>query len=560
MGGKPKFRKARWRRPLLIGTTLSTAITFLVVVALAVPASAAINPVTGDATGAAALVTALAAPGFPVGSPSFDAVPPSGTPNAVVDSPLSSFPTVGNTFAVMSTGDATIAGNPNDSSSSGANIAGPNVRGDTDFDVSVLKIPFTVPSSANCLTFDFQFYSEEYPEFVNSQYNDAFIAELDTSNWTTSGSAITAPNNFAFDPNHQVISINAAGNTSMSAANATGTTYDGATPKLSASVPAPPGAHTLYLSIFDQGDHILDSAAFLDGLSLGFVPNPSAQCVPGATPFDLTLSPATATNPTGTSHTVTATLSQGGSPLAGKAVKFSVTGANATTGTSSTGSNGQATFTYTGNAAGKDDIVACFDETNNGDCEATATATKTWTTGDPTPPSCQLTSVVTGPPKAIKVTVQDTGSGLASITVVTHNNADVTFPAFSPGDKTAVVVTGAKINQTLASQVALQVKDVNGNTTDCDPVLATLTGTHKAVSAGGLAAAEHFVRITNAKHGLRAVHVIVNGRRFVVHVASGHSRLLNVASAMRRGSHNRVRLVGVGSGSADVLVWDGTGR
>ena len=49
------------------------------------------------------------------------------------------------------------------------------------------------------------------------QYNDAFIAELDNSTWTTSGSAISAPNNFAFDSSNNVVSINSTGLGGMSA-------------------------------------------------------------------------------------------------------------------------------------------------------------------------------------------------------------------------------------------------------------------------------------------------------------------------------------------------------
>ena len=125
----------------------------------------------------------------------------------------------------------------------------------------------------NCLTFDFQFYSEEFPEFVGGTVNDAFIAELDTSTWTTSASAIALPDNFAFDPNGDPISINATGATTMSAASAAGTTYDGATPLLSASRQVSPGPHSLFLSIFDQGDNILDSATLIDRLHARFTPS-----------------------------------------------------------------------------------------------------------------------------------------------------------------------------------------------------------------------------------------------------------------------------------------------
>jgi large repetitive protein len=46
----------------------------------------------------------------------------------------------------------------------------------------------------------------------------------------------------------------------------TGSQYDGSTPLLSVRTPVTPGAHVLYLSIFDAGDGILDSAAFVDRL------------------------------------------------------------------------------------------------------------------------------------------------------------------------------------------------------------------------------------------------------------------------------------------------------
>jgi uncharacterized repeat protein (TIGR01451 family) len=203
------------------------------------------------------------------------------TPNDVSTTALTGFPTASSSYSILTTGDAALADDPNSSPNSGANLNGPNVRGNTDFDVTVLKIDLDVPADRNCLTFDFRFLSDEFPEFVGSSFNDAFIAELDDSTWSTSGSAITAPNNFAFDPNGQVISINSSGSTSMTPGEAIGTTYDGATPLLSASTPITAGAHSLYLSIFDQGDRILDSAVFLDNLVLGTTA--AGGCQPGAT-------------------------------------------------------------------------------------------------------------------------------------------------------------------------------------------------------------------------------------------------------------------------------------
>ena len=59
----------------------------------------------------------------------------------------------------------------------------------------------------------------------------------------------------------------------MRAEFAAGTTYDGATPALTAATPLTPGMHSLYLSIFDQGDHVYDSAVFVDNLRVGRVGN-----------------------------------------------------------------------------------------------------------------------------------------------------------------------------------------------------------------------------------------------------------------------------------------------
>ena len=212
---------------------------------------------------------------------SFVAIPPQGNPNMVARSPLAGFPRHGETFALLTSGDAELADDPNTAPNSGVDDGGPNVRGNTDRDVTILKVDLDVPAGFNCASVNFRFGSDEYPEFKGTQFNDAFIAELDTSTWTTSGSVITAANNFAFDPANNPITINAAGFTSMTEANAAGTTYDGATPLLSASQSITPGVHSLYFSIFDQGDGIYDSAVLLDRLRLSSVA-PGA-CTPGAT-------------------------------------------------------------------------------------------------------------------------------------------------------------------------------------------------------------------------------------------------------------------------------------
>jgi hypothetical protein len=197
----------------------------------------------------------------------FSALPPSSKPSAVSSTRLAGFPTNGSTFAILSNGNARRADDPNDSPSSGSESRGPAIRGARD--VVIMRIDMRVPRGANCLSFDFRFLSEEYPEYVGDLFNDAFIAELGRSTWTAGTKddpEIRAPDNFAKDVQGNPIRVNRIGDTTMTAANAKGTTYDGATRRLRASTPVKPGNRRLYLSIFDQGDRIYDSAVFLDNL------------------------------------------------------------------------------------------------------------------------------------------------------------------------------------------------------------------------------------------------------------------------------------------------------
>jgi len=355
-------------------------------------ALAAITTVANTPVGAGQVAASMTGSGANVVAADFTMNYLTAPANGVEDSPLNDFPTIGSTFGILTTGNVQLADDANSSASSGLDqnggttTDGTHLRGNTDFDATILRINLLVQAGANCLTFDFKFFSEEFPEYVNTQYNDAFIAELDASTWTTVGSTITAPTNFAFDPAGNVISINAAGNTSMTAGEAAGTTYDGATPLLSASTPVTPGAHNLYLSIFDQGDQIYDSAVFLDNLRIGFVPNPVVNCKPGAKPvnFQMTLTPAEATNPIGTPHTVTATLKDdNGNPVPAATIQFSVTGANPHNGVGVTDVNGEATHTYTGTNLGDDTITACYDADGDGAFEVCANAIKHWKVGAP---------------------------------------------------------------------------------------------------------------------------------------------------------------------------------
>jgi len=73
-------------------------------------------------------------------------------------------------------------------------------------------------------------------------------------------------------------------NTALASQTDTLLQYDGSTVALRARQQVTPGAHQLYFTIFDAGDHTYDSAVFLDNLR-AFAATP-AQCHPGARPVD----------------------------------------------------------------------------------------------------------------------------------------------------------------------------------------------------------------------------------------------------------------------------------
>ena len=248
------------------------------VLGLALPASAgaAIN----TSASAGDIANSIATSG--VTGAAFEPVLPTGTTaTAVSDTPLGGFPIEGPTYGILTNGNAALAANAQADLADVTTGSSAPERGTTANDVTVLRINLNVPAQANCLTIGFRFLSEEYPDFVGGSFNDAFIAEVDpgTSGWTAD-STITAPKNFAFDAQGEVISVNTSGVSQMSVAEATGTVYGGATPRLTAAQVVTPGAHTLYLSIFDQGDSSLDSAVFVDRVAL--VAAEPGTCVGGA--------------------------------------------------------------------------------------------------------------------------------------------------------------------------------------------------------------------------------------------------------------------------------------
>lgn len=133
---------------------------------------------------------------------------------------------------------------------------------------------------------------------------------------------------------------------------------------------------------------------------------------------------------------------------------------------------------------------------------------------DLNPPSCTVGPTLNG---VVTVTVQDTESGLASVTPVTVDNATVTIPSFVPGTQDAVDISVTQKKRKLSSNAQISVSDLAGNSVECDSVsilAVSRPGKPGSHSYGGVSHKKHHAKIISIGHGVRKVLVIVDGRIF----------------------------------------------
>ena len=72
-----------------------------------------------------------------------------------------------------------------------------------------------------------------------------------------------------------------------------------------------------------------------------------------------------------------------------------------------------------------------------------------------------------GPPASLEIRVQDLGSGLASITLVSGDNVTVTVPPVNAGTQDPVVFRVGKADPNLIARIEIASSDVAGNTASC---------------------------------------------------------------------------------------------
>jgi hypothetical protein len=157
-------------------------------------------------------------------------------------------------------------------------ISGQFSQGGSAFDYTEVRVEGQVPPSSNSLSYDFAFFSTEYPFYYGSEYNDMYVGWLESESWT---------GNISFDMAGEPISLNAgfldfrddAGNVPEFAG--TCMRQHAGTKWLNTTAPVTPGEQiTLVLAIFDLSDPILDSYVFLDNFHWGCEGTDRPQTMP----------------------------------------------------------------------------------------------------------------------------------------------------------------------------------------------------------------------------------------------------------------------------------------
>ncbi len=161
-------------------------------------------------------------------------------------------------------------------------------------DLTQFQLKILVPTNARSFSFDFQFLTTEYPDYLGTEFNDTFWVLLDSKKYKgnicfdKAGTPIRLNNAFfdicdpdpGYPKTKQYCTLPAALLTGTGYAKdcgsplaCSGISCGGSTGWLTTTSPVEPGeVITLTFFIFDKGDGILDSSALIDNFRWSLVP------------------------------------------------------------------------------------------------------------------------------------------------------------------------------------------------------------------------------------------------------------------------------------------------
>ena len=162
----------------------------------------------------------------------------------------------------------------------------PGVQTGEPYDSAGLRLTIRTPTDAKSFTFDFTFFTYEYPDYICSTYNDFFVALLDPK------LSNQPDGNISFDAQGNNISVNAGFLQACNPCNTGGKNFDcslgygeilgtgfesnsaGTCPiqgsastswlVTTAPIESPGSDITLHFTIWDSGDGVLDSTVIID--------------------------------------------------------------------------------------------------------------------------------------------------------------------------------------------------------------------------------------------------------------------------------------------------------
>ena len=140
-------------------------------------------------------------------------------------------------------------------------------QGGDAHDYTEVRVDMTVPETVSSVSYSFAFLSTEWPVFVGGDYNDMFVAWLESESWT---------GNVSFDENGAPISVNAGfldhqdELSDMPQFEGTCMAGHAATKWLQTTAPVTAGEEiSLVFAVFDMSDSMFDSFALIDNVEFG---------------------------------------------------------------------------------------------------------------------------------------------------------------------------------------------------------------------------------------------------------------------------------------------------